>query len=70
MAYGGAHFGEGIGPIQLDNVDCTGSEVSLLQCGSSTVHDCSHSEDAGVLCKLPGTYLLVRSSYMKLAIHN
>ena len=50
-------FGQGTGPIFLDNVLCTGSEQSLLLCprinpdGDPT---CGHSEDAGVRCSAEG----------------
>ena len=46
-------FGEGNGSILLDNLRCTGDEESLLECdgGEIGVHDCSHSEDAGVRCQ-------------------
>ena len=48
-----AMFGEGWGPIFLDNVNCSGTEGSLLNCTYSTigVHDCSHREDASVRCQ-------------------
>ena len=48
----GGTFGSGSGPIFLDDVICTGSEPSLLQCYSNEVgvHNCDHSEDAGVQC--------------------
>ncbi|KAJ8255198.1 hypothetical protein GJAV_G00202160 [Gymnothorax javanicus] len=42
----------GTGKIFLDNLACTGRESSVFQCphGGIGVHDCSHSEDAGVTC--------------------
>ncbi|XP_072318535.1 HHIP-like protein 1 [Eucyclogobius newberryi] len=38
--------------ILLDNVECSGSEDSLLECKRSKVgmHNCSHKEDVGVIC--------------------
>ena len=53
-----ATFGEGFGPIFLDEVGCTGSEASLLECSHEGVrnHDCSHFEDAGVMC--PGELMM------------
>ena len=47
-----ACFGQGSGSIFLDNVACSGSETTLLSCTNSGVgiHNCAHSEDAGVTC--------------------
>eukprot|EP00063_Salmo_salar_P078842 XP_014053677.1 PREDICTED: scavenger receptor cysteine-rich domain-containing group B protein-like [Salmo salar] len=53
-ASGEAYFGPGSGTILLDNLKCSGSEASLQQCShiSWDVHNCDHSEDAGVTCSL------------------
>ncbi|XP_071481646.1 neurotrypsin-like [Diadema antillarum] len=47
-----AAFGSGTGPILLDEVTCEGGESDILDCfhDGLGVHDCSHSEDAGVVC--------------------
>ena len=52
-AIGSADFGQGLGPIWLDSVTCTGSESTLASCGYFGVNitrSCSHYEDAGVRC--------------------
>ena len=47
-----AYYGEGIGRILLDEVNCKGDESNILDCAHSgrSEHDCSHEEDAGVEC--------------------
>jgi hypothetical protein len=37
-------------PIVMDNVVCTGNEMSLLDCSHTTIHNCVHSEDFGAIC--------------------
>uniref|UniRef100_A0A6I8Q001 SRCR domain-containing protein n=1 Tax=Xenopus tropicalis TaxID=8364 RepID=A0A6I8Q001_XENTR len=57
-------FGEGSGPIWLDEVHCTGKEYSLSECRFSApgVHDCEHREDVSVMCREPFKIQLVNGS--------
>ena len=53
IGIGRALFGEGIGPIYLDDVRCRGTELNITSCphrGRGT-SNCGHTEDASVLCK-------------------
>ena len=45
-------FGSGIGKIWLDDVQCTGSEHTLMSCTANPwgENNCEHNEDAGVIC--------------------
>ena len=40
-------------PIHLDDLDCSGSEPTLLNCthGGIGIHDCQHPEDVGIICQ-------------------
>jgi hypothetical protein len=51
-AYRDAFFGVGSGPILLDDVRCTGSESTLLNCQHRAIgeHDCVRTKAAGVSC--------------------
>ncbi|XP_069900044.1 scavenger receptor cysteine-rich domain-containing protein DMBT1 [Globicephala melas] len=57
-APGSARYGQGSGPIVLDNVGCSGHESYLWSCPHNgwNTHNCGHSEDAGVVCSGPEIY--------------
>ena len=51
FARGGAYFGQGTGSILLNNVNCFGNESGIFECDNRyRTHDCSHHQDAGVVC--------------------
>ena len=42
-----------MGPILIDNVACSGSELRLLDCSyNNNTSDDTHAEDVGVHCQL------------------
>lgn len=61
-----AAFGKGVGPIYLNRLDCLGSESGLLDCDSQYgrsvlgVVQCTHAQDAGVVC--PGMEFILEGS--------
>ena len=54
IAYSNAFYGQGSGPILMDDVACTGVENGLINCTfDNHTGDCRHSEDAAVRCFSP-----------------
>ncbi|KAI3370468.1 hypothetical protein L3Q82_025229 [Scortum barcoo] len=51
-----ASFGQGSGPIWMDNVQCTGHESSVTDCKHQGLglHKCGHEDDVGVVCEESG----------------
>uniref|UniRef100_A0A8C5PNC7 SRCR domain-containing protein n=1 Tax=Leptobrachium leishanense TaxID=445787 RepID=A0A8C5PNC7_9ANUR len=50
QALGASHFGPGPSTIHWEDVKCNGTERHLWDCPSSTRHDCTDREHAGVIC--------------------
>lgn len=51
-AYARAVYGQGSGPIWLDNVNCNGSETRIEECNHLGWgnHNCGHHEDLSISC--------------------
>ena len=60
-----SRYGQGTGPILLDQVRCNGNESSIFNCPQNPIgqHDCDHYEDAGVTCSA-SKYLLTIVYYV------
>ena len=63
IAFHSAYFGQGLGPIWLDSITCTGSESTLLSCGHlgiNVTRSCNSYEIAGVRChETQGMYVTI-----------
>nr|XP_055049773.1 scavenger receptor cysteine-rich type 1 protein M130-like [Misgurnus anguillicaudatus] len=64
-----ASFGQGSDPIWLDNVECSGSESSIIQCKHNGLgsHNCGHHEDAGVICSGMRIFIHLTSNFFQLS---
>ena len=51
--HGSTRFGAGSGPILFSELTCTGNESIITECHHllTGVHNCTHSEDVGVVCE-------------------
>ena len=45
---GSAFYGSGGGHVF--DIDCSGTENSVLECGIEAVSDCTHSNNVGLAC--------------------
>uniref|UniRef100_A0A8C1Z0G2 Lysyl oxidase homolog n=1 Tax=Cyprinus carpio TaxID=7962 RepID=A0A8C1Z0G2_CYPCA len=55
-ALSGGLLGQGMGPVHMNEVKCSGFEKSVTECPFNMDKDsegCSHEEDAGVRCNVP-----------------
>lgn len=52
VAFPNAKYGQGVGAVYLDHVDCSGNESNLTQCSHDGIGvvQCDHKDDAGVRC--------------------
>ena len=60
-----APFGQGTGPILLDNLVCNSRETRLVDCTHNGIgsHNCLHSEDAGLRCPEPPCMYCLNCQY-------
>ena len=65
-----AYYGEGTGPILLDNVKCHGNESDIFACVHNGIgsHNCDHDQDASVECSSESALLKMLCSIVNLII--
>ena len=69
VAYSNAYFGQGIIPILMTNVGCSGTESRLVDCSySSSTGGCYHYEDAGVQCQYREIEIALNSALIAVLI--
>ena len=52
LVLGGLPFGSGSGPLFIESLDCSGSELSLLDCTEVNLRreSCTHEDDVSIEC--------------------
>lgn len=55
-----AYFGQGSGLVQIDSVQCAGTEPQLQNCSYTQTSRCGHSNDVGVTCNGEHTNRTIR----------
>ena len=50
QSFSNAFYGQGSGPIYLDSVQCSGSELDLFDCPGDNTPSCTQADAAGVRC--------------------
>ena len=50
IQYAFLYFGSATGLINMDDVQCDGTEEHIIDCEYTTQHNCAHFEDVGIRC--------------------
>ena len=59
-----AFYGQGSGQIWLDDVNCVGTELTIVHCSHNRwgSHNCNHADDASVKCNALGNLLCKKNT--------
>ena len=68
IAVRGNQYGPGVGLIYLDDLECSGTESSLLDCEHRglSVSNCYHHQDAAVICKNNSKWIVLIKLYYQI----
>ena len=53
MVFPGGHFGQSGSSIQMDDLNCNGTEIDVSDCQFQGwgQHNCGHNKDVGIECR-------------------